>query len=134
MSGDQLIPTQSIPIQPSAHFRVANTWEPIQHVSWENSCAIGAIVSTFIDAGIFAIVLMASLLSLMRSCLQCCQASIVTLVACCKASTVVIALVMMVLLPSMCRLPCHCCNWDCCSCHGGVVAVVDAQASPLLLS
>ncbi len=134
MSGDQLIPTQSIPIQPFAHSRVANTWEPIQHVSWENGCTIAAIVSRFIDVGVFAIVVMTSLLSLMRSCLQRCQASIVALVACCKAGTVVAALVMMVLLPSLCRRLCHCCNGDCCSCHGGVVAVVDAQASPLLLS
>ena len=134
MSGDQLIPTQSIPIQPSAHFRVANTWEPIQHVSWENGCTIGAIVIMFIDAGIFAIVVMASLLSLMHSCLKCFQACGVALVACCKAGVVVAALVMMVLLPSMHRHLDRCCNGDCCSCHGGVVAVVDAQASPLLLS
>jgi hypothetical protein len=134
LSGDQLIPTQSIPIQPSAHSRVANTWEPIQHVSWENGCTIGAIVSTLIDAGIFAIVVMVSLLSLMRSCLQRCQASVVALIACCKAGAVVAALVMMVLLPSMCRHLHRFCNGDCCSCHGGIVAVVDVQASPLLLS
>jgi hypothetical protein len=134
LSGDQLIPTQSILIQPSAQHRVANTWGPIQHVSWENGCTIGAIVSRFIDAGIFAIVVMVSLLSLMRSCLQRCQGSVVTLVTCCKAGAVVAALVMMVLLPSMSRRLHNCCNGDCCSCHSGIVAVADAQVSLLLLS
>ncbi len=32
------------------------------------------------------------------------------------------------LLSSMRRGLCHCCNGNCCSCHNGVIAVVDAQA------
>jgi hypothetical protein len=54
-----------IPNQPSAHPRVANAQEPIPHVSWELGCAIGAMVSTFIAAGIFTIFVMESLPSLM---------------------------------------------------------------------
>ncbi len=90
------------------------------------------MVSVFIDAGVFAIIVMASLPSLMHRRLCCHQASIVALIACCKAG--VIALVMMVLLPLMRRHLCHCHNGNCCSHHNGVVAIVDVQASPPLLS
>jgi hypothetical protein len=65
LSGDQLISNQSIPNQPSAHPRVANAWEPILHASWELGYAIVAMVSTFIVAGAFSIVVMESLLLLM---------------------------------------------------------------------
>jgi hypothetical protein len=90
------------------------------------------MVSTIIDAGIFAIVVMAPLLSLMSRRLCCRQASIVALVACCQAG--VVALIVMALLPLMHKRLCHCCDCNCCSCHDGVVAIVDAQPSLPLLS
>jgi hypothetical protein len=83
-------------------------------------------------AGVFAIVVIVSLPLLMQRHLCHCQASIVALVACCQAG--VITLVVMVLLPLMRRRLCCCCIGNCCSCHDGIVAVVDAQASPPLSS
>jgi len=65
LSGDQLISTQLIPNKPSVHPRAANAWEPIPHASWELGCATSAMVSTFIVAGVFAIIMMKSLLLLM---------------------------------------------------------------------
>jgi hypothetical protein len=132
LSGDQLISTQLIPNQPSTHPIVANAQEPILHASWELGCAIGTMVSMFIVAGIFAIVVMESLPLLMQRRVCHHQASFVALVTCCQAG--VVALVMMVLLPLMRRHLCCCCVGNCCSCHNGAVAVVDAQASPPLLS
>jgi hypothetical protein len=82
LSGDQLISTQLIPNQLSAHPRSANTQQPIPHASWELGCAIGAMVSTFIAAWVFAIIVMESLLSLMQRRLCCCQASTIALIAC----------------------------------------------------
>jgi hypothetical protein len=49
LSGDQLISTQSIPNQPSAHPGAANAREPIPLASWEYGCPIGAMASTFVD-------------------------------------------------------------------------------------
>jgi hypothetical protein len=68
------------------------------------------MVSTFIDAGIFAIIMMASLPSLMRRRLHHCQVIIVALIACCKAG--IIALVVMASLPLMRRRLHRCCNGD----------------------
>ncbi len=132
LTGDQLISTQSIPNQPSAHPRVANAREPIPHVSWEFGCTIGAMVSTFIVTGIFAIVMMESLLLLMWRRLCCHQASVIALVAFCQAG--IVALVVMALLPSMHRRLCCCCNGNICCRHNGAVTAVNAQASPPLLS
>jgi hypothetical protein len=73
-------------------------------------CAIGTMVSMFIDAGIFAIVVMASLPLLMRRHLHRCQVIVVALIACCEAG--VVALVVMALLPLMRRLLNHCCDGD----------------------
>jgi hypothetical protein len=57
---------------------------------------------------------------------------VIALVACHQAG--VFTLVRMALSLSMHRRLCHICNGNCCSCHDGVVAVVDVQASPLLSS
>jgi hypothetical protein len=64
------------------------------------------MVSTFIVAGIFAIIVMESLPLLMQRRFCRPQASVVALVTCCHAG--VVALVMMVLLQSMCRRICRC--------------------------
>jgi hypothetical protein len=126
LSGDQSISTQLIPKQPSANPSTTTAWDPIPHASWELGCLIGAVVSMFIVAGIFAIFVMESLLLLMQRRRHCCQARIITLVARCQAD--IVALIVMALLPSMCRRFCHC------SCHDGVVVVVHAQSSPPLSS
>jgi hypothetical protein len=63
--------------------------------------------------------------------LFCCQASLITLIACCQAG--VVALVVMALLPLMRRHCCCCCNCNCCPLDNGIVAIVNAQASLLLL-
>jgi hypothetical protein len=106
----RLISTQLIPNQPSALHRAANAREPIPHVSEEYGCAIGAMVSTFIDAGVFAIVVMASLPLLMRRCLCRRLVIVVAPIACRKAG--VVALVVMASLPLMHRRLHHCCNGD----------------------
>ncbi len=90
------------------------------------------MVSIFIDIGIFAIVVMVSLPLLMCRHLCCHQASVITLIACRKAG--IHALVVMVLLPLIRRCLCRCCDGDCCSRHNVIIAVIDAQASPPLLS
>jgi hypothetical protein len=64
----------------------------------------------FIDAGVFAIIVMASLPLLMRKGLHCCQVIVVALIACRKAG--VFALVMMASLLLMRRCLHHCCNGD----------------------
>jgi hypothetical protein len=100
------------------------------------------------QAGIVTLVTMAlSLLSMHRHlCLCCdgniaslmcrhlchCQVSVLALIACCQAG--VVALVVMALLLSLHRRLCHSHDSNCCSCHNGVVAIVDAQAFLLLLS
>jgi hypothetical protein len=132
LSGDQLISTQLIPTQPSAHPRGENTWELIPRASWELGCAIGTMVSMFIVAGVFAIVVMESFLLLMQRVLCRLQASIITLVACHQAG--IVALIVMTLLPSMRSHLCQCCDGNCYSCHNCVITVVDAQASPPLSS
>jgi hypothetical protein len=68
------------------------------------------MVSTFIDAGAFAIVVMASLPSLMRRHLRSRQVIVVALIARHKAG--VVALVVMVSLPLMRRHLHHCCDGD----------------------
>jgi hypothetical protein len=68
------------------------------------------MVSTFIDAGVFAIVVMASLPSMMRRCLRRCQVIIVALITRRKAG--VVTLVVMALLPLMRRRLHRCCNGD----------------------
>jgi hypothetical protein len=68
------------------------------------------MVSTFIDAGIFAIVVMVSLLLLMRRRLRHCQVIVVALITCHKAG--IVALFMMALLPLMCRHLHRCCDGD----------------------
>ncbi len=132
MSRDQLVSTQSIPKQPSAHSRAANARKPIPHASWELGCAIGAMVSLFIITGVFAIVVMESLPSFMQKCLHSFQASVVTLVTCCQAG--IVALVLIVLPLSMRRRLCHCRDGSCRSHHNGIVAISDAQSSPPLSS
>jgi hypothetical protein len=57
---------------------------------------------------------------------------VVALVAHCQVG--IVTLVVMVLLPSICRCLCFCYNGNCCSCHNGVLAVVNAQVAPPLLS
>jgi hypothetical protein len=77
-----------------------------------------------------AIAVMVSLPLLMCRRLHSCQASVVTLVACCQAG--VVALIVMSSLLLICRL-CCCCSNNCCSCHNGIIAVIDVRASlPLL--
>jgi hypothetical protein len=76
---------------------------------------------------IVALIMMAPLPLLMRKRLCRCQASIVTLIACCQAD--IIALVMMALLPLMHRHLCHCCDCKCHPHNDGIVTIVDAQAS-----
>jgi hypothetical protein len=68
------------------------------------------MVSTFIDAGVFAIVVMASLPSLMHRGLRRCQVIVIAIIAHRKAG--VVALVMMASLPLMRRHLHHCCNGD----------------------
>ncbi len=134
-----MISPQSIPNQPSAHPRVANAWEPILHASWKLDCAFGAMVSLFIVAGVFAIVVMESLPLLMQRRLCHCQASIVSLVAHCQAGAV--TLVVMALLPLMRRRLCHCrdgnwlllSRWCCCHCQCAGISTVVELALPLLL-
>jgi hypothetical protein len=74
--------------------------------------------------------MMQSLPLLMRRCLCCCQASMVTLVAHCQAG--VVALVMMAISPSMRRHLCHHCDCTCCPHDNGIIASVNVQASLLL--
>jgi hypothetical protein len=62
----------------------------------------------FVDAGVFAIVVMASLPLLMRRHLRRCQVIVITLIACHKAG--VVALIMMALLLLMRRRLHRCCN------------------------
>jgi hypothetical protein len=69
------------------------------------------MVSTFIDAGIFAIVVMTSLPSMMRKRLRCRQVIVVALIARRKAG--VVALIVMASLPLMRRRLHRCCNGDC---------------------
>jgi hypothetical protein len=69
------------------------------------------MVSTFIDAGIFAIVVMVSLPSMMHRRFRCCQVIVIALIACRKAG--IIALVVMASLPLMRRHLHHCCDGDC---------------------
>jgi hypothetical protein len=68
------------------------------------------MVSTFIDAGVFAIVVMASLPSLMRRHLRCREVIVVALIARRKAG--VVALVVMASLPLMHRRLHRCCDGD----------------------
>ncbi len=79
--------------------------------------------------GVVAILKLASLLLL-----QCAVViiNIIALVAHCQAG--IVALVMMALAPLMRRRLCPCCHANCRSCHNGIVAVANAQESPLLLS
>jgi hypothetical protein len=85
------------------------------------------MVSTFIDAGIFAIIVMESLPSLMRRHLCRHQASIIALAACHQAG--IVALVVMALSLLMRRCLHNCCDGNFCSHHNGIVAFVNAQAS-----
>jgi hypothetical protein len=71
------------------------------------------MVSTVIGAGVFAIVVMVSLPSLMRRRLRRHQVIVVALIAQCKAG--VIALAVMASLPLMRRRLHRCCDGDCCS-------------------
>jgi hypothetical protein len=68
------------------------------------------MVSIFIDAGVFAIVVMASLPSLMRRRLRRCQVIIIALIAHRKAG--IVALVVTASLPLMRRHLHRCCNGD----------------------
>jgi hypothetical protein len=68
------------------------------------------MVSTFMDAGVFAIVVMVSLPSLMRRRLCRYQVILVALIARCKAG--IVALIVMALLPLMRRHLHHCCDGD----------------------
>jgi hypothetical protein len=68
------------------------------------------MVSTFIDAGVFAIVVMASLPSLMRRGLRRRQVIVIALIARRKAG--VVALVVMASLPLMRRRLHRCCDGD----------------------
>ncbi len=68
------------------------------------------MVSTFIDAGVFDIVVMASLPSLLRRRLRRRQVIVVTLIARRKAG--VVTLLMMVSLPVMHRRLRRCCDGD----------------------
>jgi hypothetical protein len=74
-----------------------------------------------------ALVTMALLLLLMCRHLCRCLTNVVALIACSQAGA--IALVVMVLLPSMHRHLYCCCNCDCCLHDNDVVAIDDAQAS-----
>ena len=154
MSGDQLISAQSIPNQPSAHPRAANAWEPIPHASWELGCTTSAMVSTFIVAGVFAIVMMKSLPSLMRRGLcRLCNNGVIAVINV-KASLLpsswhhhphcngVVIVNVQVSLQS--RHHCHHCNnidaliemsslpsssWCCRPCHNDIITIVIVQAS-----
>jgi hypothetical protein len=90
------------------------------------------MASFHLCAGVFAIIVMASLPLLICRHLRRRQASLIALVSRHQAS--IIALVVMASLPLMRRHLCRCLNGNCCSCHNGIVAVVDVQASPLLSS
>jgi hypothetical protein len=68
------------------------------------------MVSTFIDAGVFAIVVMASLPSLMRRGLRRRRVIVIALIARRKAG--VVALVVMASLPLMRRRLHRCCDGD----------------------
>jgi hypothetical protein len=70
------------------------------------------MVSTFINAGVFAIIMMASLPLLMRRRLRHRQVIVVALIACRKAG--IVALAVMALLPLMSRHLHRCCDGDCC--------------------
>ncbi len=61
-----------------------------------------------------------------------CQAGVIALVACHQAG--VVALIVMVSLPSMRRHLCCCYNCNCCPHDNGTIALVDAQGSLPLLS
>ncbi len=78
------------------------------------------------------LIMMALLPLSMRRHLCNCWTSIVALIARCWAG--VVALVPMVLLPSMRKRLCHCCHCNCCPHDNGFVAVVYVQASLLLPS
>ncbi len=82
--------------------------------------------------GIVALFAMALSPSSSWCCPPCCNGIAITidlvpLIACCQAG--VAALVVMALSLLMCRRL-HCCNGNCCSCQDGIVAIVDAHASP----
>jgi hypothetical protein len=79
-----------------------------------------------------ALITMALLPLLMCRRLCCCQADTIALIACRQAS--VIALVVLVLLPSMRLHLCGHCNCDCYPHDNGGITVVNAQASMALLS
>jgi hypothetical protein len=68
------------------------------------------MVCRFIDVGVFAIIVMASLPSLIRRRLNHCQVIVIALIACHKAG--IVALVMMALLPLMRRHLHRCCDGD----------------------
>jgi hypothetical protein len=76
---------------------------------------------------IVALIMMVSSPLLMPRHLRHCQTSVVTLIACCQSG--IVGLVMMLLLPLMCRyLCCHChCNF--CPHDNCVITIVDAQVS-----
>ncbi len=138
MSGDQLISTQSILNQPSPTCPPQSGKCTRTHSACilEYGCAIGTMVSKFIDAGVCAIIMIVPLLLLMCRRLPHCQASIIALVACRKAG--IVALIMMALLQSMRRRFCYCPDGNCCSCHNpcqcaGVSAVVKLALLLLLL-
>jgi hypothetical protein len=65
---------------------------------------------------------------------RCChpQAGVVALVAMASLSSSMLLpsllVIKLLLLLSMQRHLCHCCDGNCCSCHDGIVAIVDAQA------
>ncbi len=93
--------------------------------------------SPLICIGVVALVVMALLPSLSWCSCPCCNGviiitSVIVLIACHQAG--IVALVVMALLPLMHRRLCCCCNGDCCSCHDGIVAIVNEQASPPLSS
>ncbi len=157
MSGDQLISTQSIPNQPSAHPRVANAREPILHASWEIGCTTSTMVCMIIVADVFAIIMMESLPLLMwRHLCHPCNNGAVTIINA-EASLLlsswhrhphcngVVIADAQVSLQS--RYLCHHCNnvvaliarvllqlsnWCCHPCHDGVITIIFAQASLLL--
>jgi hypothetical protein len=68
------------------------------------------MVSMFIDAGVFAIIMMASLPLLMRRHLCRCQVIVIALIAHRKAG--IVALIVMALLPLMRRHLHRCCDGD----------------------
>jgi hypothetical protein len=69
------------------------------------------MVSTFIDAGVFAIVVMASLPSMM--CRRLCRRQVIVVAIIARRKAGVVALVVMASLPLMRRRLHRCCNGDC---------------------